>query len=77
MDARARLLMARKNLVERRLAGWIAFCSNSQMREGLKRNAPADFRRENIERAAKALGLDARAMMAKKNVDAELRSARR
>ena len=51
--------MARRNLAERRLAAWASFLSNSQCREGLRRNAGPEFGRENIERAAAAFGLDA------------------
>jgi hypothetical protein len=50
-----------RNLAEKRLAGWIAFCSNSQCREGLRRDAGPEFGRENIERAAAAFSLDAQA----------------
>jgi hypothetical protein len=28
--------MTRRNLADERLAGWIAFCANSQMREGCR-----------------------------------------
>jgi hypothetical protein len=51
--------MARRNLAEKRLAWWIAFCSDSQCRDGLRRGAGPEFGRANIERAAAAFGLDA------------------
>jgi hypothetical protein len=48
-----------RNLAEKRLAGWVSFCSNSELREGLRRHAGPEFGRANIERAAAAFGLDA------------------